>query len=334
MSLKTMIIAEAGVNHDGCLDKAKRLIDAASNAKADAVKFQTFRAHELATTKAALANYQQAQGEAGNQLEMLKRLELTHSEHHQLVEHATARGIQFLSTPFDLVSLDFLDELGIEVFKIASGEMNNYPLLQAVARKTKPIILSTGMATLAEIRASVDVLKQQSPSIPEITLLHCNTEYPTPFPDVNLLAIHTLRDAFPEYRIGYSDHSLGIEVPIAAVAMGAVVIEKHFTLDKQAGGPDHAASLDGDELKAMVHAIRNIEDAFGSGEKKPSPSEIKNRTAARKSIVAAQQIVAGELFSESNLTTKRPGNGRSPMGWPALIGTTAPRNYEPDEQID
>ena len=329
------IIAEAGVNHNGNLDIALKLVRAASKAGADAVKFQTFRADALVTAETDKADYQkQHTGAAESQRDMLRRLELSEQDHHRLIEACDELNITFLSTGFDSSSLTFLESLSMPLYKIPSGELTNLPLLRQVAGFRKPIILSTGMATLHEIRASLDVLEQAGAFRENITLLHCTTEYPTPMVNVNLHAMQTLAEAFTDVQIGYSDHTLGIEVPIAATAMGACVIEKHFTLDRSMEGPDHAASLEPNELANMVRLIRNIELALGDGVKRPSASEIKTRDVARKAIVASCPINQGEVYSESNLTVKRSGEGISPMLWDKLIGQTAPRDYRPDETID
>lgn len=330
--MKTYVIAEAGVNHNGSFDLACRLAAAAKDAGADCVKFQTFKSEHLVSRIAQKAEYQKATtGNADSQLEMLRALELSEDEFVRLKAYCEDIGITFLSTPFDLESLAFLDELGVPFWKIPSGEVTNLPYLLAIANTKKPVVMSTGMCELEEIRAAVEVLRANG--TPAIKLLHCNTEYPTPFEDVNLRAMDTLRREFG-VEVGYSDHTKGIEVPIAAVAMGATVIEKHFTLDKNMKGPDHKASLEPQELAAMVRAIRNIEQAIGSGEKTASPSELKNRPIARKSIVAKRPIKVGELLCEENLTVKRPGSGISPMKWFEVLGTTARRNFEEDELIE
>ena len=329
--MKTYVIAEAGVNHNGSYDLACRLAEKAKAAGSDCVKFQTFKPEHLVSRTAQKAEYQKATtGNADSQLEMLRALELSYSDFIHLKAHCEGIGITFLSTPFDLESLAFLDELGVPFWKIPSGEVTNLPYLLAIAKTKKPVVMSTGMCELEEIRAAVEVLK--SNGTPEIKLLHCNTEYPTPFADVNLRAMDTLRREFG-LEVGYSDHTQGIEVPIAAVAMGATIIEKHFTLDKNMEGPDHKASLEPRELAAMVSAIRNIEQAIGNGEKTASPSERKNRSIVRKSIVAKCSIQAGEIFTAENLTTKRPGTGIDPMNWFEVLGKAAPRNFEEDEVI-
>ena len=332
--MKTLIIAEAGVNHNGDLALARQLIDVAADAGADLVKFQTFSADRLVATHARKADYQTQTTDAGEtQHAMIRRLELTREMHETLIAHCKSRGIQFFSTGFDPDSVELLVELGLDCFKIPSGEITNLPYLRHVGRYGKSVILSTGMATLSEVEAALDVLGQAGTPRERITVLHCNTEYPTPMTDVNLRAMLTMRDAFG-VAVGYSDHTPGIEVPIAAVALGATVIEKHFTLDHNLPGPDHKASLEPDELKAMVVAIRNIEQAMGNGIKRPSPSEAKNMPIARKSLVAARTIHAGEMFSETNIAVKRPGTGMSPMRWDEVMGRKAPRDFSADELIE
>lgn len=329
---KTLIIAEAGVNHNGSLNLAKRLVDVAAEAGADIVKFQTFDADQLVTKTAIKAEYQvNNTRDSSSQYEMLKKLELSADMHVELIKYCRSKDIEFLSTPFDLDSIQYLDDLGIRIWKIPSGEITNYPYLQAIGKTRKPVIMSTGMSTLDEVREAIGVLKSEG--LMDITLLHCNTQYPTPMCDVNLSAMHTLKDVFA-LPVGYSDHTLGIEVPIAAVAMGASVIEKHFTVDKMLEGPDHIASLSPDELKDMVNAIRNIEKAIGDGEKRPTASEGENIAVARKSIVARNKIYKGEVFSNDNITTKRPGNGISPMRWNEVVGKVATRDFEVDELIE
>ncbi|MFA5916208.1 MAG: N-acetylneuraminate synthase [Burkholderiales bacterium] len=332
--MKTLIIAEAGVNHNGDLNRARQLIDVAAEAGADLVKFQTFSADRLVTAHASKADYQTKTTDASeSQHAMIRRLELTRDMHEALIAHCKSRGIKFFSTGFDPESIDLLAELGLDCFKIPSGEITNLPYLRHVGRYGNPVILSTGMATLGEIEAALEVLEQGGTSRDRITLLHCNTEYPTPMADVNLHAMLTIREAFG-VAVGYSDHTAGIEVAIAAVALGATLIEKHFTLDRNLPGPDHKASLEPDELKAMVTAIRNIEQALGDGIKRPSASEAKNKPIARKSLVAASAIGAGEIFSETNVTVKRPGTGLSPMRWDEVLGRKAPRGFAPDELIE
>ena len=335
--MSLLIIAEAGVNHNGDLALAKGLIDAAAQAGADLVKFQTFSADRLATAGAAKADYQtQTTGGAESQHTMLRRLELTRDMHLALIDHCRQRAIGFLSTAFDTQSLDLLAELGLDRFKIPSGEITNLPYLRHVGRLAAPadksVILSTGMATLGEIEAALDILETAGTPRARITVLHCNTEYPTPMGDVNLRAMLTLREAF-QVPVGYSDHTPGIEVPIAAVALGATVIEKHLTLDRTLPGPDQQASLEPDEFAAMVRAIRNIQQALGDGIKRPSPSEAKNKPIARKSLVAAVPIRAGEPFTPANITAKRPGTGLSPMRWDEVIGRPATRDFAADELI-
>ena len=332
--MKTLIISEAGVNHNGDLARARQLIDVAAEAGADLVKFQTFRADRIVTTHARKADYQTQTTDINeSQHAMIRRLELTREMHEALIAHCKSRGIRFFSTAFDTESVDLLVELGLDCFKIPSGEITNLPYLRHVGCYGKPVILSTGMANLGEIEAALEVLEQAGTTRDRITLLHCNTEYPTPITDVNLRAMLTMRDAFG-VAVGYSDHTLGIEVPIAAVALGATVIEKHFTLDRRLPGPDHKSSLEPDELKAMVKAIRNIEQAMGDGIKRVSASEVKNKPIARKSLVAASIIRAGERFSEANLAVKRPGTGLSPMRWDEVLGCKAPRDFAPDELIE
>lgn len=332
--MKTLIIAEAGVNHNGDMSTARQLIDVAAEAGADMVKFQTFSADRLATADAAKADYQtRALGDGESQQTMLRRLELTRDMHVALIAHCKSRRIQFFSTGFDEGSVDFLAELGLDRFKIPSGEITNMPYLRHVGKYGKPVILSSGMSTLGEIEAALDVLEGAGTPRERITVLHCNTEYPTPMPDVNLRAMLTIGDAFG-VAVGYSDHTLGTEVAVAAAALGASVIEKHFTLGRNLSGPDHKASLEPFELKAMIVAIRNIEQALGDGIKRPSASEAKNKSIARRSLVAARAIRAGEIFNASNLTAKRPGIGLSPMRWDEVVGRTAPRNFAPDELIE
>lgn len=334
MSDHCLIIAEAGVNHNGDLALAKRLVDVAAEAGADLVKFQTFSAERLATQQAPKADYQtRTTDQAQSQLAMLRQLELSAAMHETLIAHCQARGIGFFSTGFDIPSLDYLASLGAERFKIPSGEITNLPYLRHIGAFGKPVILSTGMATLGEIEAALDALEAAGTPRARITVLHCNTEYPTPMADVNLRAMVNIRKAFG-VAVGYSDHTPGIEVPIAAVALGATVIEKHLTLDSSLPGPDHKASLEPDEFAAMVRAIRHIEQALGDGIKRPSPSEAKNRPIARKSLVAARPIRAGESFTPENVTAKRPGTGLSPMRWDEVMGRVARRDYTVDELIE
>ncbi len=329
----TLIIAEAGVNHNGDLDMALRLVDAAANAGADLVKFQTFSADRLVVRNAQKAAYQQARtGTGETQYEMLKRLELSASDHASLIKRCAERGIGFFSTGFDAQSVDMLVAMGQTMFKIPSGEITNLPYLRHIGRLGGQVILSTGMATLGEIEAALDALEQAGTPREQMVVLHCTTEYPAPFAEVNLKVMPALGTCLG-VEVGYSDHTVGIEVAIAAVALGATVIEKHFTLDRTLPGPDHAASLEPDELAAMVSSIRNIEKALGSSVKRRTPSEAGNVTVARKSIVAACVIRAGEKFTAENLTTKRPGSGISPMRWDEVLGRVAIRDYQQDELI-
>lgn len=329
---KTFIIAEAGVNHNGSLETAKRLVDAAVLAGADAVKFQTFKAENLVCKNAEKAEYQlETTDKKESQFDMLKKLELTPEMHEILLRYCQQKGIMFLSTPFDIESLNFLIRCGVEMIKIPSGEITNYPFLREAGKTGKKVILSSGMSTLGEVRSAMEVLRENG--CKDITILHCNTQYPTPYSDVNLRAMLTLENELG-VEVGYSDHTQGIEVPIAAAALGAKVIEKHFTLDRDMEGPDHKASLEPDELQMMVKSIRKIELALGSEEKKPSESERKNISIARKSIVSKCNILSGEEFSESNLTAKRPGTGISPMRWKEIIGQKAKRDFHADELIE
>lgn len=329
----TYIIAEAGVNHNGSLIIAKQLVDAASLAGADAVKFQTFKADNLVSKSAQKAEYQKITTNAEeSQHEMIKKLELDRSAHLELIAYCKAKNIEFLSTPFDHDSIELLHELGLAIFKIPSGEITNLPYLRHIGGLNKQVILSTGMASLGEIETAIQSLTQAGTQREKIRILHANTEYPTPMADVNLKAMQTIGQAF-NLAYGYSDHTNGIEIPIAAVALGASVIEKHFTLDKTLAGPDHKASLEPNELLAMVNAIRNIELALGSPIKQPSSSELKNKVIARKSLVAKVAIKQGETFTEANLTVKRPGTGISPLRWDEFIGTKAQKDYEEDELI-
>lgn len=326
------VIAEAGVNHNGSIFLAKQLIDAASAAGADAVKFQTFRADRLVCKAAKKADYQmETSNRKETQYEMLQKLELTQQMHRELIEYCNKKEIMFLSSPFDIESVLFLAELGIQIYKIPSGEITDLPYLREIAKLRKRVFISTGMSNMNEVKAAVSVLKNNGTD--DITLLQCNTQYPTPMSDVNLLAMVKMREE-TGLAVGYSDHTQGIEVPIAAVALGAKVIEKHFTLDKNMEGPDHKASLEPYELKQMVVGIRKIELALGNGIKQLSESEKTNVEVARKSIVASAQIKKGELFTKANITTKRPGNGISPMQWDEILGTTAGRDYEMDEMIE
>lgn len=326
------IIAEAGDNHNGDIKLAYKLVDIAVDSGADCVKFQTFITEEIISKKAEKADYQKEQtGSDETQFEMVKKLELSFEEFGMLAEYCKAKGIIFMSTAFDLLSIDFLETLDMPYWKIPSGEITNLPYLIRIASTKKDVILSTGMSELKEIKDAVDVLKKYGSG--NITILHCNTEYPTPMEDVNLRAMNTLGDFF-NTDYGYSDHTLGIEVPIAAVAMGAKIIEKHFTIDRNMKGPDHQASLEPNELKNMVKCIRNIERALGDGIKSPTKSEIKNRDIARKSIVARTNIKKGETLSDINLAVKRPGNGISPMSWFEVVGQVAVRNFDEDELIE
>ena len=332
---KTLIIAEAGVNHNGDIAKAKALIDKGAEAGVDYVKFKTFKAYNLVTKHPKPADYQYKNTKNhDSQYEMLKKLELSQTVHQELIDYCVQKGVQFLSTGFDLESLEFLAQLGITIAKIPSGEITNLPYLRKVANLFPEVILSTGMANITEIKDAVKVLTDNGVSKDKITVLHCNTEYPTPMEDVNLKAMLHIQQEVG-VNIGYSDHTLGIEVPIVAVALGATVIEKHFTLDKTLPGPDHKTSLEPDELKAMVIAIRNIEKAIGgSGLKEVSKSEAKNKAIARKSIIATKTIKKGDLFSAENLTVKRPGTGISPMQWDEVIGKTAKKDFQEDDLIE
>ena len=334
MSNHTLIIAEAGVNHNGSLDIAKQLIDAAVDAGVDIIKFQTFKADKLVSKDAKKAEYQKKNIGDGDdsQYQMLKKLELSDSDHQELVAYCHQKGIRFWSTAFDLESIDFLHSLGLGLWKIPSGEITNYPFIKKIALLHEPVIMSTGMCDEEDIRNAMEVLLKNGLTKEQITILHCNTQYPTPMKDVNLKAMLTIKPDFGTV-VGYSDHTQGIEVPIAAVALGAQVIEKHFTLDRNMVGPDHNASLEPQELKAMVQAIRNIEQALGTGIKQVSDSERANIAVARKSIVASTSIKKGETLSDANLAVKRPGTGLSPMRWEEIVGTKAIKDYQPDEQI-
>ena len=329
---KVYIIAEAGDNHNGDFNTALKLVDVAKRAGADCVKFQTFVTEEIISKYAEMAEYQKKNtGKEESQFEMVKRLELSFDEFRKIKEYCDRVGIQFLSTPFDVKSVDFLNELGVPFFKIPSGEITNYPYLIKIAHTGKPVVMSTGMCEPDEILAAINVLEKNGSG--EITLLHCNTEYPTPLKDVNLYAMRTMKKMFGK-KVGYSDHTKGIEVPVAAVALGACVIEKHFTLDKNMPGPDHKASLEPDELGRMVKNIRNIEIALGDGVKRVSESERKNIAIARKSIVARRNIQEGEILTEENLAVKRPGTGINPMQWMEVLGTRAVRDFKEDELIE
>lgn len=331
---RVLIIAEAGVNHNGDVKLAKKLIDVAVDAGVDYVKFQTFKSEKLVSKFAEKASYQKANthNAAESQLTMLKKLEMSKEMHFELIDYCNSKNIKFLSTAFDLESVDFLNELNIDLFKIPSGEITNLPYLRKIGGLGKPVILSTGMCSLDEIGDALTILIKAGTKKENIIVLHCNTEYPTPMCDVNLNAMKTISETY-HLQIGYSDHTLGIEVSIAAVALGATVIEKHFTLDKTMDGPDHIASLEPSELIAMVKAIRNIESALGSAKKVASASELKNIQIARKSIVAAKKIAKGDVFSENNLTVKRPGNGISPMLWDDVIGKKSDCDFDEDELV-
>jgi len=331
---KVFIIAEAGVNHNGTLDLAKQLIDVAVDADADAVKFQTFKAENLVSKNAEKADYQKEATDASeSQFDMIKKLELDVETHKELIAYCQEKDIMFLSTPFDHDSINLLSDLGLKIFKIPSGEITNLPYLRHIGSLGKQVILSTGMSNLQEVEDALNILINAGTLKEDITVLHANTMYPTPMGDVNLNAMLTIQKEF-DVAVGYSDHTLGIEVDIAAVAMGASCIEKHFTLDKTMEGPDHKASLEPEELKAMVSSIRNIEKALGSSEKKPSPSESTNIDIVRKSIVASKNIQKGVLLTEKNITTKRPGNGISPMKWDEVLGSKSIKDYRVDEMID
>lgn len=326
------IIAEAGVNHNGDLVLAKRLVDAAKRAGADAVKFQTFQADLLVTPKASKASYQIENTSHGSQYEMLKKLELDVAAHQALMEHCSLLGIQFLSAPFDIPSIALLEQLKVSMLKIPSGEITDLPYLRAIASYKKNIILSTGMSTLFEVKSALEALVKAGQPQEKISLLHCTTEYPAPFEEVNLRAMLTLKQAFG-LPVGYSDHTRGVAISIAAVALGASIIEKHLTLDKTMEGPDHKASLDPQEFVELVQAIRHVEQSLGDGQKVPSASEMKNLLIARKSLVASRPIEAGEVFSEDNITAKRSGVGLSPMRWDDLMGARSTRTYRIDEAI-
>lgn len=330
----TFVIAEAGVNHNGSLDLALRMVEVAAAAGADAVKFQTFRADAEVSRYAPKAEYQMAATDpAESQLEMLRALEIDHAAHIALARRCEECGIEFMSSAFDLGSVELLCQMGMRRFKIPSGEITFTPYLRRIARYGHPVILSTGMATLGEIETALETLEQAGLSRAAITVLHCNTQYPTPYQHVNLKAMVSIRDAFG-VAVGYSDHTSGIEISIAAVALGATVIEKHFTTDRTLPGPDHQASVTPEELATLVAAIRNVDQAIGDGVKRPTPSEIANRPIVRKSLVAAVAIRRGEAFSELNVTAKRPGTGLSPILWDQVMGRTASRDFAPDELIE
>ena len=331
---RTLIIAEAGVNHNGDIKLAKLLIDAAADAGADLVKFQTFNADRLVTRTAQKADYQnQTTDNKESQHEMLRQLELSPEMHHELIAHCASRNIGFFSTGFDIESVDLLISLGQDNFKIPSGEITNLPYLRHIGQLGKKVIISTGMATMEEISKAIAVIEQAGTLHSNITVLHCTTEYPTPMAEVNLRAMQSIQKSF-DVAVGYSDHTSGIEVATAAVAMGATVIEKHFTLDRNLPGPDHKASLEPSELKAMVKSIRNIEMALGDGVKRPTLSEEKNKPVARKSLVASKVIKSGEMFSDENMVAKRPGTGISPMQWDEIVGRIASRDFAIDELIE
>lgn len=328
----TFIIAEAGVNHNGSLELAKQLVDKAVYAGVDCIKFQTFNSINLVSKNAQKADYQKKTTNANeSQLEMLKKLELSKEQFVELRDYCQNKHIMFLSTPFDLESIDFLASIGVKIWKIPSGEITNYPFLKAIGQRKETVIMSSGMCTIDEVRNAISVLNKFGTT--DISLLHCTTEYPAPFSSVNLTAMKTLENEFC-CDVGYSDHTTGIEIPVAAVALGAKIIEKHFTLDKNMEGPDHKASLIPDELKLMVDSIRNVEKSLGNGIKQPSEIEKKNIAIARKSIVAKKNIKKGDIFTEENLTTKRPGNGISPMKWNDVIGQYAIRDFSEDEVIE
>lgn len=332
--MKPLIIAEAGVNHNGSIKLAKEMISVAANSGADFIKFQTFITEDNITKNAKKADYQKKYTDSNEtQYDMIKKLELSKTDHIELINHCKLKNIKFLSTAFDLESVDLLNEFNIPLYKIPSGEITNYPLIKYIGSFGKPILLSTGMSNIEEIEQAMSILIESGTKKKDITILHCNTEYPTPFEDVNLQAMVSIRDKF-QVKVGYSDHTLGIEVPIAATAMGAEVIEKHFTLDRNFAGPDHAASLEPEELKKMVQSIRNIECSLGDGVKRVSKSESKNIFVARKSIVAKIDIKKGEIFSENNLTVKRPSSGISPMKWNDIINKPSNKDYYKDDLID
>jgi len=331
---RVLIIAEAGVNHNGDISMAKKLVDIASDAGADFVKFQTFSADRLVVETALKAEYQKITTDVlESQQNMLRKLELTEEMHHELIEHCRRREIRFLSTGFDVESINFLDSLGIEIFKIPSGEITNLPYLRHIGKLGRDVILSTGMSNMDEIKFAIQAIEEAGTPREKVVVLHCTTAYPAPMTDVNLLALGSIREELG-VAVGYSDHTLGVEIALAAVAQGAIVIEKHFTLDRNLPGPDHQASLEPLELKYMVDGIRNIEKALGDGVKVIKPSEIANRSVARKSIVARIPIKTGEIFNENNLTTKRPGTGMSPMDWDNLVGKRSQHDYCVDEFIN
>lgn len=325
------VIAEAGVNHNGDIEIAKKLIKVASESGADAVKFQSFKAGSLVTKKAEQAKYQERNtNNTDSQYNLLKNLELDYNRHKELKDYADTQGIEFLSSAFDLESIELLQQLNIKLFKIPSGEINNVPYLKKIAQTLKPVILSTGMSTLSDIEFALNILKENGTT--QLTVLHCSTEYPAPVEELNLKAMNTIKEAF-KVNIGYSDHTAGIHIPIAAVAMGAKVIEKHFTLSREMEGPDHKASLEPHELSEMILNIRDIEKSFGNGIKEPSKSEINNMKVARKSIIAKEDICKGDILSEQNLTIKRPGNGISPKEWTNIVGKEANYDFKKDDLI-
>ena len=329
------IIAEAGINHNGSLEKALEMVELASSAGADAVKFQTFKAERLICKQAPKADYQvKKTGQNESQLEMIRKHELGEKEHMEIKRRCEKLGIEFMSTPFDFESVDLLSRLGVKRFKIPSGEVTNLPLLRKVASRGIPVILSTGMSNLSEVAQAIDILCSSGLRRNNLSILHCTSEYPTPYGEVNLNAIRTMSLAFPGIDVGYSDHTPGIEISIAALAVGAKVIEKHFTLNKSLPGPDHMSSLNPEELRSMVIALRNVEKAMGDGIKRPEASEIKNMPVIRRSIVARKAIPKGEVFTEKNLDVKRPGDGLSPMLWDAILGRLANKDYEPDDLIE
>jgi len=334
MNKPVLIIAEAGVNHNGDINLAKKLIDAAAEANADYVKFQTFKTELVITKQASMAPYQVSLTNAGlSQFDMVKRLELSYADFDILCKHCEKNNIKFLTTPFDLPSVEYMAGLDLDFYKIPSGEITNLPYLRLIGGYGKKIILSTGMSYLDEVKNAINILVNAGTNKSNITVMHCNTEYPTPMEDVNLRAMVTLKRELGT-NAGYSDHTMGIEVPVAAVALGATIIEKHFTLDKKMDGPDHSASLEPGELKSMIIAIRNVEKSMGDGVKLPSQSELNNLAVARKSIVASRPIRAGEAFTHENITVKRPGTGVSPMKWDFYIGRIATKDYQVDEMID
>jgi len=331
--MSVLVIAEVGVNHNGSIDLAKKLIDAACSAGADAVKFQTFKAKNLVIKNSAKATYQKKfTNKKETQFNMLKKLELNERMHLKLINYCKKKNIKFISSPFDHESIDLLNNLGLDIFKIPSGEITNLPYLRHIGKLKKKVILSTGMSNIKEVKSALDILIKSGTSKKKITILHTNTEYPTPMRDVNLRAMVAMGKEL-DVNFGYSDHTLGIEVDIAAVAMGAKCIEKHFTLNRKMKGPDHFASLEPKQFKGMVNAIRNIELALGNRIKKPSNSEIQNLNIVRKSIIAKNKIKKGDLFNEDNLTVKRPGSGISPMRWDKIIGTKARKDYSKDDLI-